>query len=184
MLKSIIAVVSGGLILLTGACANSVTATAKTASERTPAPQVQVPAFSATPFPTAPPTPEQPVETPANCSLVPMQEDTSPYHLAYAIETTPAEPESKFVFSHLQIFPELSVVDENVTISVVMMNPGDKPGQYKVDLQYGGNVIQTQNVTLDANEAKQVDFNMWAVYGEHDVTAGQLAAPTIMRVVY
>ena len=180
-----VAAVSGGLILFITACSGP----ASTASQVKQLPQAQdfVATQPAAAMPNPPPAalPEQtaaPAEPP--CPVTAPPADVALYNVGYDIEATPAIPQTGFVFSQLQIYPELSVVDDNVTVSVNMTNPGDKPGVYQVNLNYGGVLVQTQNVTLEAGASKQVNFDMWAVYGEHAVTAGNVTAPTVMKVVY
>lgn len=171
----IIAALLGELLLILSACGSpAITATT------TPAP-VAVPA-STTPAAAeiaVVSEPAYPLPAPAPAPA-PGQWNFVPDLVKYIVEVTPASGQGGFLLSRLQVYPIEAAVGDNVTFSVMVTNTGGQTGTYTVALKFDDAIIQTQDVTIDANGSKKVEFDIMAeyseFYGEFKVLAGELTA--------
>ena len=174
----IIAALLGGLLLTLGACAGPSTTATTTLSP------VSVPASTtpATAEVAVAPEPACPLPAP---ELGPGQLEFVPDPINYLVEVTPAPGQPGYRISQMRIYPFEAEVGQNVTISVVVANTGVYPGNYTVVLKFDGEVIQTQDITIDGGGSTKVEFNFPGViilpslpflmpeYDEFKVVAGE-----------
>jgi CO dehydrogenase/acetyl-CoA synthase delta subunit len=81
-----------------------------------------------------------------------------------------------YLLSRLLVFPVEAEVGDNITVSIVITNPGVQPGTYTVALKSAGEVIQTLDVTIDGGSSMNVELDSTAKFGEFKVVAGELTA--------
>jgi uncharacterized iron-regulated membrane protein len=100
--------------------------------------------------------------------------------LAELEPATPAQPAS-FVPSDLTITPDVeqtvfvTTTGQTVTITVNIANDGGQEGTYDVVLKLNGQAVDTQTVTVDAGQGKQVSFTESGLgYGQYDVEVAGL----------
>ena len=72
----------------------------------------------------------------------------------------PIAPSANFKVSHLKISPEEAEPGEDVTISVLVTNVGDRKGFYDVILKVNGSVEDVKSITLDAGKSINIKFRV------------------------
>ena len=70
---------------------------------------------------------------------------------------------------------------DNVTVSVDVKNTGAQRETYTIALQFNGDTVKTQAVTLDSGSSRKVELNLTAdTIGEYKVTIDQLTTKLLV----
>jgi uncharacterized protein YfaS (alpha-2-macroglobulin family) len=63
-----------------------------------------------------------------------------------------------FIVKNLMMASDACVAGDNVTASVEVTNTGTQQGTYTVVLKFNGEIVKTQDVTLDGGTTKKVEL--------------------------
>lgn len=102
--------------------------------------------------------------------------------IALVANSTTSPGVTAFVFSLLSTYPNTVDINQAIKISVIVINTGDLPGTYHVELAINNIVKEIKKGTINGNAKTTVSFSiMKSTHGIYTVDIGDLNDSSIVR---